>query len=202
MFGRQPNQPKLFAMISSFKTFAAAATVAAILSVSVSAASPGYVDFGKFEPDSGKQYVEVDINASLLRLAATFARSEEPEIANLLSSLERVRVNVFGAKEGARGETLSRVNTMRDKLVADGWNRIVTVREEAGDDVAVFVKENGVDAIHGVVVTVISGDGETVLVNVVGDVQMEQIARIGESLNIKHLRDLKLQHADTAPVES
>ena len=179
-------------MNSSLKRFSAAASLAAILSATVFAASPGYVDFGKFEPTVGEQFVEVDINASLLRLAATFARSQEPEIANLLNSLERVRVNVFGIKNDQRADTLTRINGLRDKLVADGWNRIVTVREGAGDDVAVFVKENGVDAIHGVVVTVMGRDGETVLVNVVGDVELEQLAKLGDSLNLKPLRELKL----------
>ena len=184
-------------MISSLKKIVTAASVAAIFSASVYAVSPGYVDFGKFEPASGKQYVEVDINASLLRLAATFTRSQEPEIANLISSLERVRVNVFGVQDENRAETLTRINVLRDQLVADGWNRVVTVRENSGDDVAVFVRENGNDAIHGLVVTVLGSDGETVLVNVVGDVEMEQLAKLGESLNIKPLQELKLKHVES-----
>ena len=186
-------------MISSLKKLTAAVTVASILTVSAFAASPGYVDFGKFAPDAGKQYVEVDINASLLKLAAAFAGGEEPEVAALLNKLERVRVNVFGMTEDTRAETLSRINGLRDKLTNEGWNKVVTVREHEGDDVAVFVKQATEDAIHGVVVTVLSRDGEAVLVNVVGDVAIEQIAKLGESLDIEPLRELKMKrHNDAA----
>jgi len=47
------------------------------------------------------------------------------------------------------------------------------------------------------VVSVIGRDGEAVLVNIVGDVQLEQIARIGERLNIDPLRKLNLNPRDT-----
>ncbi len=180
-------------MISSLKKFTAAATMAALIAVSASAASPGYVDFGKFAPDAGKQYVEVDINASLLKLAAAFAKHEEPEVAELIGNLERVRVNVFGVDAGNRTATVDRINTFRDKLADEGWDKIVTVREHEGDDVAVFIKQANEDVIHGVVVTVISSDGEAVLVNVVGDVRLEQIAKLGESLDIAPLRELHLK---------
>ncbi len=201
MVGRPILQPKPPAMISSFKKITTALSAAAILAVSVPAASPGDVDWGTFAPEFGKQYVEVDINASLLKLAASFAGREEPEVAELLKSLERVRVNVFGVNDDNRADTMTRINGLRDKLSAEGWNRVVTVREHSGDDVAVFIKQDGEDSIHGVVVTVISRDGEAVLVNVVGNVAIDQIAKLGESLDIAPLRELKLKHADEA-VES
>jgi hypothetical protein len=49
----------------------------------------------------------------------------------------------------------------------------------------------------GVVVSVIGRKGEAVLVNIVGDVQLEQIARIGARLDIDPLKELNLKPAAT-----
>ena len=43
------------------------------------------------------------------------------------------------------------------------------------------------------VVTVLSSDNEAVLVNVVGDIDLDQIAELGERLNIEPLRELNLR---------
>ncbi|MCF3648330.1 DUF4252 domain-containing protein [Synoicihabitans lomoniglobus] len=177
-------------MISSLRKITAAATIAAVFASSAFAASPGWVDFGKFDAEAGEQYVEVDINPALLRLAAAFTKNQEPEVADLLRSLERVRVNVFGVNDENRGSIVTRINSVRDDLDAQGWTRVVTVREKSGDDVAVFLKESSGDSIHGVVVTVIGKNGEAVLVNIVGDVALDQIAALGESLDIDPLREL------------
>lgn len=184
-------------MKSIIRKFTAGAVVAGVLASSVLAASPaGYADFGQFDTDAGEQYVEVDINKSLLKLAAVFVRNEDPEIANLISALERVRVNVIGLNDDNRSAATAHIETIRAELDQQGWVRVVSVREKAGDNVAVFLKQNGDESIQGVVVSVIGGDGEAVLVNIVGDVQLEQIARIGERLDIDPLRELNLKRAD------
>lgn len=185
-------------MNSLIRKFTTGAVVAGILTSSVFAASPaGYVDFGHFEAEVGEQYVEVDINKSLLKLAAVFAKHEDPEIAKLIGSLERVRVNVIGMNDDNRAEATGHIESIRADLDQAGWARVVSVREKAGDNVVVFLRQNGDESIQGVVVSVIGQDGEAVLVNIVGDVQLEQIARIGARLDIEPLRKLNLTPADT-----
>lgn len=185
-------------MKSLIRKFTAGAVVAGILTSSVFAASPaGYVDFGHFDAEVGEQYVEVDINKSLLKLAAVFAKHEDPEIATLISNLERVRVNVIGLNDDNRAEATNHIEAIRADLAQAGWARVVSVREKAGDNVAVFLKQNGDESIQGVVVSVIGHDGEAVLVNIVGDVQLEQIARIGARLDIDPLKELNFKPANT-----
>ncbi|MCC5025523.1 MAG: DUF4252 domain-containing protein [Candidatus Synoicihabitans palmerolidicus] len=135
----------------------------------------------------------MDVSPALLKLAAAFTKHQDPEVAELLGSLERVRVNVFGLEDDTRSEVIAQINAVRDSLDAQGWVRVVTVREHKGEDVAIFMKQNGEESIHGIVVTVIGSDNEAVLVNIVGDVGIEQIARIGESLNIDPLREPKIE---------
>jgi len=143
--------------------------------------------------------MEVDISKGLLKLASNFAKHEDPEVAEIIGNLERVRVNVFGIDDTNRDEVTNRIETVRTELETQGWTRVVTVRESGGDNVAVFLKQDSEEAIQGVVVTVISNDGEAVLVNVVGDVKIDQIARLGDRLDIDPLRELGLE---AAPIES
>lgn len=172
-----------------------AAALIAAFSVTLSHAaepSPGYADFGKLNPSTGEQFVEVDVGGAMLKLASAFAKHEEPAVAELIAKLERVRVNVLGLSDENRTETTERINAVRADLDRQDWKRLVTVREKNGDDVVIFIKESGADSIHGVVVTVISAKGEAVFVNVVGDIAIEQLAKLGERLNIDPLRKLNL----------
>lgn len=183
-------------MKSTFQKLTAGVVIAGIFTASLFAASPaGYVDFGSFEASPDKEYVEVDINKALLKLAATFAKNEDPEIAEILGNLEHVHVNVVGMDDSNRESATDRIETLRARLETEGWARIITVREAKGDNVAVFLKQANDESIQGVVVTVIGGDGEAVLVNVVGDVQLDQIARLGERLNIDPLAKLNMKPA-------
>ena len=46
----------------------------------------------------------------------------------------------------------------------------------------------GADAVEGLVVTVIEGNREAVLINIVGDIKPDKIAVIGERLDIEPLK--------------
>lgn len=163
--------------------------------VTVHAEKSGIADFGAFVPAAGKEYVEVNLKPALIKFAAKIVAIDEPEAAELLRSIDGVRVHVVGMDESNRGATTKRMNEIRAELTGSGWEKVVTVKEtgdEKGDDVAIFVKTTAEDTIAGVVVTVLSNDGEAVFVNVVGNIKAEQIATVVEKLNIKPLRDLKV----------
>ena len=159
----------------------------------------GYVDLGKFTAAEGCEYVEVNIKSGLLKFAAKIAAVHEPEAAALLKNIKLVRVNVVGLDDSNRKDTIDRITTIRADLEKQGWEKIVTVREakgnkgHKGDDVAVYIKTASEDAISGVVVTVIDKKGEAVIVNIVGNIRAEQIADLGERLDIKELRSLKIK---------
>ncbi|GAB5562327.1 MAG: hypothetical protein SynsKO_39740 [Synoicihabitans sp.] len=183
-------------MTTLLKKITTGVLIAGLFASSVFATThAGYADFASFHSDSGKTFVEVDINKSLLKLASVFTQKEDPEISALIASLERVRVNVIEADGDDHEAAIAQVEALRSDLDDKGWNRIVTVREATGDDVAVFVQQGPDDAILGVVVTVLGSSGEAVMVNVVGEVQLEQLARLGERLNIDPLRELDLSPA-------
>jgi len=171
------------------------AAIAWALAATLSAAepAPGYVDFGKIMPSAEGKYVEVNIPQGLLKFAAMFASKQEPQAAEVLGNLKQVRVNVVELSDANRSQIIERVKAVRQELETQGWLQVVTVREQPkGDDVQIYTKTRGEEAIEGLVVTVISGHDEVVLVNIVGDIRPEQIATLAERFNIDPLKKINL----------
>ena len=89
--------------------------------------------------------------------------------------------------DGNRAEIEKRVKKIRDELDANGWERVVTAQKK-DEDVGVYLKTRGADAVEGLVITVIEGNREAVLINIVGDIKPDKIAVIGERMNIEPLK--------------
>lgn len=150
----------------------------------------GLVDFGKFTaPGKGGEFVEIQVKSNLLSLAAQLVEKEQPDAANLLRSVQLVRVNVVGLTDENREEMQKRVQKIRRDLDSHGWERNVNVQGKDGEDVGVYTCTRGGEAFAGVAITVMD-QKNVVLVNVVGDIRPEQIAALGESLNIKPLKEI------------
>lgn len=170
----------------------AIAVLAAGVSFNVLAGPPpGQVDFGKFTPpgDDG-QFVEIQINSNLLSLAAQVVEKQQPETAKLLRSVQLVHVNVIGLTDENRAELTKRVRQIRHDLDARGWDHNVAVQEKGGQDVGIYTKTRGGEALAGLVITVIDAKDQVVLINIVGDIRPEQVAALGEKLDIDPLKDI------------
>jgi hypothetical protein len=182
----------------------AIAVLAAGVSFNVLAGPPsGQVDFGKFTPSSdGGEFVEVQIKSNLLSLAAQLVEKQEPEAAKLVRSVELIHVNVIGLTDANRADTVKRVRQIRHDLESQGWEPNVVVREKNGEDVGIYTKTRGGEALAGIVITVIEPKDEVVLINIVGDIRPEQVAILGEKLDIKPLKEIGAALKDAAPKDT
>jgi len=180
------------------------AVLAAGVSLNVLAGpSPGQVDFGKFIPsDDGAEFVEIEIKSNLLPLAAQMVEKQGPEVAKLVRSVELIHVNVIGLTDTNRADVLKRVRQIRHDLDASGWEHNVVVREKDGEDVGIYTKTRGGEALAGLVITVIDPKDEVVLINIVGDIRPEQVAVLGEKLDIKPLKEVGAALKDAAPKDA
>ena len=168
----------------------ALAVLSAFASVGIGADNPpaGYIDFGKFSPPaSGGEFVEVHIKSNLISMVARLVEKSEPDVAELIRGLQLIRVNVIGLDDGNRAEMEKRIKKIRSELDAHDWERIVTAQKK-DEDVGVYLKTRGSDAVEGLVITVIEGNREAVLINIVGDIKPDKIAVIGERMNIEPLK--------------
>ena len=185
--------------MKSLRSLVAVAGFAAALSVPSFAAEtePGFVDLGKLMPAAKGEFVEVNLSPAMLKFAARIAARQEPEAAELIGNLKRVRVNVVSLDDSNRKDAVEHIAGIRRKLEAEGWTQMVTVREkDDGDNVDVHVKQRSDEVIEGLVVTVIDRNGQAVMVNIVGSISADQIAKVADSLDIEQLKrvHVKMHH--------
>ena len=178
---------------------AVAALTAGLGFNALAGSSPGQVDFGKFAPPGdGSQFVEIQLNSNLLSLTAQVLERQQPDAAKLLRSVQFVHVNVIGLTEENRADVTKHIRQIRQDLAHQGWEQSVKVQEKNGEDVGIYTKTRGEEALAGIVITVIEPKGEAVLINIVGDIRPEQIALLGEKLDVKPLKDIGAALGDAA----
>jgi len=177
-------------MKNTVRTVAAALAIAGLVLTTAHAepTSPGYVEFGKITPPGkGAEFVEVQLRSNLLNLAAGVIAKENAEAAKLIRSVELIQVTVVGITKENRADLDSRLAKIRTDLDAKKWERNVSVQGKDGEDVTVFTKTRGSEALAGITITV-KDKQHAVFVNVVGDIKPEQVAALGESLDIEPLK--------------
>lgn len=148
---------------------------------------PGYVDLAAIETwFQADPIIEVNVKGALLKLVAEASRYEDPELADMLRQLKAVQVRGFSMRGVRRDQVETRAKELSKRLESQGWDTVVRVWDD-GDQVDMFVKVNG-DAIAGMMVMVTSPDeDESIFVNIVGQIDPEQIGRIGSKFNIDPL---------------
>jgi hypothetical protein len=162
------------------------------LSVFAASDVPSYLDFSDITPAKAGQFVEVDLDQGLLSMAARLAQTQEKEVAEVIRGLKSIHVRVIGLDDANRAAVLERVRSARTKLSNDGWRRIAVARDGSGQDVAVFARTQGEEMIQGLAVTVIDGEKEAVVVNIVGDIRPEQIAILGARFGVDPLKKIQV----------
>jgi hypothetical protein len=178
------------------------ALLVATAPLSRAAEVPGFVDFGKLAPgDSGAEFVEVNVNSNLISMVARLAHKSEPDVASIIQGLKSIRVNVVGLTDENRSDVVNRVKAIRADLDTQGWDKVVNVQQKK-EDVGVYVKTSGADAIQGVVVTVLDGKKQAVLINVVGNINPDKLGMLGERFNIDPLKKMApRKHKEAAEEE-
>ena len=160
---------------------------AALMLPAVAAAQD--VPLNLFSSLAGKaaEHVEVNLDGSLLQLAARFLSGKDPDeakVKDLLNGLKGIYVRSLTFKNP--GEySMSDVERIRSGL--KGWAEIVSVRK-AGENTGVYLKTDG-QKVQGLVV-VSAEPLELTLVNIVGTIQPEQLKDLSGKFGIPDLGDI------------
>jgi len=145
-----------------------------------------------------KETVEVTMDGPMLRWASKFLSAEDPEeakCAKLVANLKGIYVRSFEFdKDGAY--SAAEVEALRSQFRSPAWSRVVGVRSERdGDNVDIFFKlEN--DKMAGIVI--ISAEArELTFVNIVGPLEVEQLADLGGEFGIPKLNPKDLSKSSS-----
>ncbi|NNE71727.1 MAG: DUF4252 domain-containing protein [Rhodothermales bacterium] len=152
---------------------------------------PGYFDFRQLEDVVGAETtLEVNFKGAILRMAAEAARIEDDTLADMLLKLRGIQVRGYSLDRSARKALEDRIGPLASQLAADGWDRVVRVRDD-DEFVEMLIRDTTGERVEGMMVFVIGGgDNETVFVNIVGEIDPEDIGRLGRRFRIGALEDL------------
>ncbi len=135
-----------------------------------------------------KETVEVNMDGPMLQWASKFLSAEDPEekkAAKVVANLKGIYVRSFEFdKEGAYSS--AEVEALRSQFRSPTWSRVVGVRSERdGENVDVFFKlEN--EKMAGIVI-ISAEPKELTFVNIVGPLEVDQLADLGGEFGIPKL---------------
>lgn len=164
--------------------------LAGLLSLSIlpaEAAPAGEFDFGGFAGLEDTQAVEVNLGPGLINLASKVAGKADSQTGRLLGGLKAVRIHVFNLNNENRRTLEDRFAEIRKNLGDAGWERILMAKENR-QDVAIYTKLRGGEAVEGLVITVMNERKQAVLINIVGDIKVDQLADVADRLDLEPLK--------------
>ncbi len=152
---------------------------------------PGYFDFDELERIVGAETtLEVNFKGAILRMAAEAARIEDDTLADMLLKLKGIQVRGYTLDRDARKALENRIGPLFRQMTDGGWERVVRVRND-GEFVEMLIRDTTGERVEGLIVFVIGGgENETVFVNIVGEIDPEDIGRLGRRFRIGALEVL------------
>lgn len=142
-------------------------------------AAPGYFDFAALDRVYGEPRVMINISPMLLKIMAAASQSE-PEAAQLMESLEGVRVNIYPTG-GQQGPARAQIAKATSALQAENWEPVVQVKED-GEEVQIFMKADDT-GMQGLTVMAVDGE-EAVFLNILGDIDPSQLGKVMKQLDV------------------
>ena len=153
---------------------------------------PGFVDFSSLTAVTNVEpTVEISLKAPLLRMVTNLIRAEDDQAAEFVSKLMRVTVNVYESNAIDVGEIADSMSVIAENLDDQGWDRVVRVRED-DDHVDIYMRmSDDAEIIHGIAIMV-AEPGDTVMVNIVGEISGDDISALGRRFDIDELAELEV----------
>ncbi|MCH7770733.1 MAG: DUF4252 domain-containing protein [Bacteroidetes bacterium] len=152
---------------------------------------PGYVDFGDFTSiENTTNITEIILDEDLLSVLASMSDESDPNIMSILNGIKLVKANVYEISDDNKDLLRKRINEIDSKLTNSNWKRIVKTRSK--DEMAnVYIKLNNDKKIVGLAVTNFEKDGEAAFVNIVGNIDLATIGKLGKKFGISQLEGMK-----------
>ncbi len=167
----------------------AAALLVTISAVAANAQEPSRLQLGSLDHLAAKASKSVDVNVDerLMRLASKVfsdTDAEEREIKKVVAGLKGVYVKVFEFENEGQYSSAD-LDTIRTQLRMPGWTRLVNVTSKKEGNLEVYLLMNG-DMVNGLAVLA-SDVKELAVVNIVGPVDLDKLAKLEGQLGIPEL---------------
>ena len=142
--------------------------------------SEGYANLESLGMRDTDKVMTLSLGPTVLRLAASHI-DDEPELRELLKSLDGVRIRIYEI-EGDAGRVATRMESMSANLQSEGWEPVVLIREE--NESTHMLLRVADEQICGMMVLVSDGDTEAVVINLMGKIQPQQFGDVMLALDV------------------
>ena len=136
-----------------------------------------------------KETVEVNMDGPMLRWASKFLSKEDPEekeAAKLVENLKSIYVRSYEFTD-EKAYSAAEVESLRSQFRSPTWSRVVGVRSEHdGENVDVFFRMEN-EKMAGIVI-ISAEPKELTFVNIVGPIEIDQLADLGGEFGIPRLK--------------
>lgn len=136
------------------------------------AVAQDYFDFGQIPGVPAQAAVQIDLSPTLLGIASETTRAGNPAAADLLSSIDGVRVRVYKSLENVT-DVVEFLDEAAERLERDDWERVVSVQDD--ESVRIYVRGSE-ETITGLTAMVV-GEDEAVFLNIAGSISAEQLSQ-------------------------
>ena len=151
----------------------------------------GYANLDSPGMNDTDRTMSLSLGPTTLRFAARFL-DDEPETQALLRSLDGVRIRIYEVT-GETDRITRNFERMGGKLLDDGWDPVMLVREES-ELVQMYARLTG-GKMRGL--TIVSADeSEVVVVNVMGDIDPVYYSDVMLALNVDDAPEVQVAIVD------
>lgn len=150
----------------------------------------GYVPIDKLAPFEYEDVMsEIVLKSSLIKMIATLTPQEEKDFKDMMRLLKLIRVVVFDVNETNVERMEENAVTIIDYLDDHAWERIVFHKEE-GENVGIYIRTVNEDTINGLALVVREKGDKMVLINIVGEINLNMLGRLGSRFDIPQLEGI------------
>lgn len=140
----------------------------------------GYADLDSLGVLDTDRVISLSLGPTVLHFAARYI-DDDPEVRDLLRSLDGVRVRIYEV-DGDVQKVALRMENMSTELQEDGWVPVALVRQE-NEQVHMLLRMKN-DEIRGMTVLIMDGNSEAVIVNLMGEIRPEQFSDVMVALDV------------------
>lgn len=147
---------------------------------------PGYFpldELGIVDPDASS--VDINLQGAMLRLVGAAVLQEEPELAELVSQMQAMRVLVAPVDDLDPEKTRAALARGVSSLEEQGWQRVVRVKED-DEQVHVYLKEIE-GRIEGLTLFVFEPHDEMTLINIAGRIDVDLLGALSQAFDVPTL---------------
>lgn len=143
----------------------------------------GAVDIDNLGMRYGSPKVNLNLNTELIMMAALLKGNRDPELTDVLSKLELVKIRVYDTK-GENTDARNVIDKQSKALAERKWHAVID-REQEGKLTRVFTRSKD-QLLAGILVMTLEDaahESELSFVNIIGEISPSQVRKVAETLN-------------------